>query len=55
LLKVIFVPSLIFASIFLSGFVILPITLTGEYGLISPLLPIGVGPKNRHIAFPLGQ
>ena len=48
-------PSFIFDSIFLSGFMILPMTLTGEYGFISPFLPIGVGPKNRHIALPLGQ
>ena len=39
----------------LSGFIILPITLTGEYGFICPTSPIGVGPKNRHTAFPLGQ
>ena len=39
----------------LSGEIIFPTTFTGEYGLISPFLPIGVGPKNRHIAFPLGQ
>ena len=28
---------------------------TGEYGFISPFLPIGVGPKKRHIALPFGQ
>jgi len=39
----------------LSGFVILPIIFTGEYGFISPFLPIGVGPKKRHIALPFGQ
>jgi len=54
-LKEIFAPSLKFLRIDLSGSVIFPTTLTGEYGLISPFLPIGVGPKNRHIAFPFGQ
>ena len=39
----------------LSGERIFPIILTGEAGVISPFLPIGVGPKNRHIAFHGGQ
>jgi len=40
---------------FLSMLTIFPITFTSEYGFISPLLPMGVGPKNRQIAFPGGQ
>ncbi|SVD96313.1 uncharacterized protein METZ01_LOCUS449167, partial [marine metagenome] len=43
-MKEIFVPSLKFLRIDLSGSVIFPTTLTGEYGFISPFLPIGVGP-----------
>ena len=53
--NVIFVPSLKFLITDLSESIIFPTTFTGEYGLISPLFPIGVGPKKRHIAFPLGQ
>jgi len=53
--KVAFIPSSIFVRIFLSALMIFPITFTGEYGLISPLFPIGVGPKNKQMAFPVGQ
>jgi len=34
---------------------ILPTTFAGEYANILPSLLMGVGPKNKHMAFPSGQ
>jgi len=47
-------PSAIF-RIVLSGEIIFPSILTVDAGVISPEFPIGVGPKNKQIALPVGQ
>ena len=39
----------------MGGSRILPTILTGEYANIFPSLLMGVGPKNKHNALPLGQ
>jgi hypothetical protein len=48
-----FFPST-FVGIFTSFDIVFPIILTRECGFISPLFPIGVGPKKKHIVCPGG-